>query len=63
MVMWTEGESEWPPDARTFGEAPGVNEVTPKREERQHSKGPQGYKQQLALTGTVEMGSACLQGD
>lgn len=39
MVIWTEGESEWPPGARTFREVSGVSEVTPGTE-RQHSKGP-----------------------
>lgn len=41
MVTWAEGESGWPPDARTFREISGVNEVTPEME-RQHSKDPKG---------------------
>lgn len=43
MVKWTEGEGEWPSDARTFREVSGINEVTPERE-RKHSKGLQEYK-------------------
>lgn len=58
MVTWREGESGGPPDARTFREVSGVNEVTPETE-RQHSKDPKGYKYQVALTGTMEMGSMC----
>lgn len=43
VVVWTEGESEWPSVAKTFREVSEVNEVTPETE-RKHSKCPQGYK-------------------